>query len=276
MKITKLSKTPKGVFVCTIAWMLQILSVLLSFLPVIEITEVTKTQYTLLQISKNQDNLGIPIGFLYVVWFLFVITISIGTIVFLSQRHIIPVWRIPHTIVFIFLSGFSIAQMMVNVFTQSVEDYVSIGISFAGWIYLIITTAALLMGLLLTTILEALAGSEPQPAPEAVSSKPKETGVYEYLNIASDQDLTCYMKRARLFVEMGEYSKALYYCESILNVNPELAEVYIIEMMAELQVNNYDELPNYYMFFEDTASYRYVLRFADKEQIDYLHSRKEN
>ncbi len=71
------------------------------------------------------------------------------------------------------------------------------------------------------------------------------------------------LKRAFMFLEDGNFSRADEFCEQVLNQDPENAEAYLGKLMAELKVCNRDMLKQLENSFENNNNYQKVIRFAE-------------
>ena len=107
---------------------------------------------------------------------------------------------------------------------------------------------------------------------------PKETVV-----IGANADAATLLKRAFMFLEDGEWSKADAYCEQVLNQDPENAEAYLGKLMAELCVRRQEDLPNCEQPFNNSNNYQKVVRFGGEKlagvlagYVDYINERNEN
>ncbi len=91
------------------------------------------------------------------------------------------------------------------------------------------------------------------------------------------------LKRAFMFLEDGDFSRADEFCEQVLNQEPENAEAYLGQLMAELQVRRQGELADCSEPFDNNANYQKAVRFADeklaaalKGYIVHINERNEN
>ena len=71
------------------------------------------------------------------------------------------------------------------------------------------------------------------------------------------------LKRAKMFLEDGEWQKADDFCEQVLNQDPECAEAYLYKLMAEQHARNREDLPNMDLPFDNSNYYEKILRFGD-------------
>ncbi|MBR5479792.1 MAG: hypothetical protein IKU84_06400, partial [Clostridia bacterium] len=71
------------------------------------------------------------------------------------------------------------------------------------------------------------------------------------------------LKRAFMFLEDGNWDSATEYCEKVLDSDPECAEAYLGELMAELKVRKRSDLRNALMPFDNKDNYKKAMRFGD-------------
>ncbi len=71
------------------------------------------------------------------------------------------------------------------------------------------------------------------------------------------------LKRAKLALEDGEFSKADEFCEQALNIDAENAEAYLIKLLAEFKVTSIEKLGDVKEPFDNSKNYKKVVRFAD-------------
>ena len=86
-------------------------------------------------------------------------------------------------------------------------------------------------------------------------------------------------KAKQLFLEDSDWTSANTYCEAILDVDPENADAYLGKLLAELQIQKKELLPNCVKPFDDSGNYQKCIRFADtslaNEIKGYLQQVKE-
>ena len=70
------------------------------------------------------------------------------------------------------------------------------------------------------------------------------------------------LKRAFIFLEDGEFSRADEFCEQVLNIDPENAEAYIGKLMAELNVRSRESLKDQPQTFDTRNNYQKAMRFG--------------
>lgn len=91
------------------------------------------------------------------------------------------------------------------------------------------------------------------------------------------------LKRAFIFLEDGDWSNADEYCEKVLDIDPECAQAYLGKLMAELRVRKQAQLADCDEAFDDSDSFRKVIRFGDEAlcgtlegYITHINDRNEN
>lgn len=91
------------------------------------------------------------------------------------------------------------------------------------------------------------------------------------------------LKRAFMFLEDGEWSRADDFCERVLNQDPENAQAYLGKLMVEFHVSRQEELKSCAKPFNDSKNYQKAVRFGDSKlegelsgYIDYINNRNEN
>ena len=126
---------------------------------------------------------------------------------------------------------------------------------------------------LIRGIKKIIKSDEPKP-------QTKETVVVQQPSNASIASL---LRRAFLFLEDGEWSKADEFCEQVLNLDPENAQAYLGKLMAELHVNNQEDLKNCPQPFDSQNNYKKAMRFGDKslqkkltDAVSFIKDRNEN
>ncbi len=99
---------------------------------------------------------------------------------------------------------------------------------------------------------------------------------------AANASIAPLLKRAFMFLEDGEWSRADDFCEQVLNQDPENAQAYIGKLMAELHVRRREDLQNCEKSFEGNSNYQKAIRFGDdktaaelKGYIAHINERNE-
>ncbi len=97
-----------------------------------------------------------------------------------------------------------------------------------------------------------------------------------------NDSVTARLTRAKLFLEDGDFSRAVTCCEEVLNQDAENARAYLYELMAEKRCRKEDDLQNLPEPFDNSNLYQKVIRFADfglRHQIEgyitHIHERNE-
>ncbi|MBR6040378.1 MAG: TIR domain-containing protein [Clostridia bacterium] len=115
------------------------------------------------------------------------------------------------------------------------------------------------------------------------ASKPKET-VKETVVVQQTQqnNVAPLLKRAFMFLEDGDFTRADEFCEQVLNLDPENAEAYLGKLMAELKVRTRDTLKHQPEPFGNRNNYQKAVRFGDaalqkklKDDITFIRERNE-
>ena len=108
----------------------------------------------------------------------------------------------------------------------------------------------------------------------------KETVVVRQPEVSNTAPL---LKRAFMFLEDGEWSRADEFCEQVLNLDPECAQAYLCKLLAELKVRKQEALRDYVQPFDDCANYQKAIRFGDMalqtaltSYIEYIKTHNEN
>ncbi len=88
------------------------------------------------------------------------------------------------------------------------------------------------------------------------------------------------LKRAKLALEDGEFTKADDFCEQALNIDAENAEAYLIKLLVEFNVTSLEKLGDLKEPFDNSKNYNKVVRFAGEKikndlqnQLDRIHNR---
>ncbi|MBQ9199349.1 MAG: hypothetical protein IJ141_04155 [Lachnospiraceae bacterium] len=77
---------------------------------------------------------------------------------------------------------------------------------------------------------------------------------------ASEESL---LKRIELFLEDGEWEQANYYCEQVLDINPENGYAYFYKLMAEKHIKIEEDIQKCSEPLDSSPLYNKILRFAD-------------
>ena len=84
------------------------------------------------------------------------------------------------------------------------------------------------------------------------------------------------LKRVTIFLSDGDFEKADEYCEKVLDKDPENAQAYLGKLMAELRVNNVEDLKDQSESFEDNKHYKKIMAYGDDELKNKLAGYVEN
>ena len=116
----------------------------------------------------------------------------------------------------------------------------------------------------------------------ARADEPKAT-VKETVVVGSTANVAPLLKRAFMFLEDGEWSRADDFCEQVLNQDPENARAYVGKLMAELRVHRQADLADCEQPFDRNNNYQKAVRFGDnalssalRGYIDHINERNEN
>ncbi|MBD5112464.1 MAG: TIR domain-containing protein [Ruminococcaceae bacterium] len=95
---------------------------------------------------------------------------------------------------------------------------------------------------------------------------PKTTAQSDFIQQASGNPTAdSLVKRAMMFLEDGDFTKADEYAEKALDANPENANAYLCKLLSELKLNKETELATYKAGFTEFDNYNKILRFGDNE-----------
>ena len=83
------------------------------------------------------------------------------------------------------------------------------------------------------------------------------------ININSNASEESLLKRIKLFLEESDWESASVYCENVLDIDPECAQVYVYKLMIEYHVSKQEDLVLLSEPFYDSKNYINALRFAD-------------
>ncbi len=82
----------------------------------------------------------------------------------------------------------------------------------------------------------------------------------------TDSSVAPLMKRIRIFLETGDYEQAIKYCNKVLDKDPENAEVYLLQFLAENRLKSEEEL---YLLQDDLEvlavlpTFKQLMKFAN-------------
>lgn len=86
----------------------------------------------------------------------------------------------------------------------------------------------------------------------------------------SNQSVAPLMKRIELFLSDGMYRDANEYCEKVLDMDPENGRVYVLQLLAQLQISKIEQLQNQREPFDHMVAYKNAMRFADDGTVEKL------
>ena len=95
--------------------------------------------------------------------------------------------------------------------------------------------------------------------------EPKPTVVKETVVTSNSSSVSPLIKRAKMFIEDGEWESAEEYCEKVLDMDPENGNAYLYKLMAQLNVCSMENLLNLAKPYDHSLLYEKVMRFADKD-----------
>ena len=112
---------------------------------------------------------------------------------------------------------------------------------------------------------------QPKPQAQTVTVNTVGTGA---------TDIAPLLKRMFIYLEDGEWDKAIEYSERVLDKDPENGEAYLGKLMASLKVRRKDDLKDQAQPFDGNKHYQKAVRFGDvrlkaelKNDIDYINNR---
>ena len=73
------------------------------------------------------------------------------------------------------------------------------------------------------------------------------------------------LKRAFMFLEDGDFTRADEFCEQVLNIDPENARAYLGKLMVDFKVKKQNDLCKLTRRFTDNINYQKAYRFADEK-----------
>ncbi len=89
-------------------------------------------------------------------------------------------------------------------------------------------------------------------------------GNTEPVTVADAASVEPLFRRAQMALKDGEYDRADYFYEQILNREPENAEAYVGKLLAQLKISNESALAEGSVSFEDSPNYKKALQFASE------------
>jgi len=82
---------------------------------------------------------------------------------------------------------------------------------------------------------------------------------------SNNSDYSLLLKRASIAIEDNEWSSAKKFAEQMLNIDPERADAYRIQLFINLRVKNYKQLSLLKHPFNENKNYKKAVRFGDKK-----------
>lgn len=81
----------------------------------------------------------------------------------------------------------------------------------------------------------------------------------------SNGNVDALLKRAYIACEDGDFAKADSFAEKVLNINPELADAYIVKLLAECKVRRIDDLRIYNSIIKSKTNFQRAYKYAQGE-----------
>ena len=115
------------------------------------------------------------------------------------------------------------------------------------------------------------------------ASKPKQQEQQVYQTVgqptSSNPTVRNYLKRAKMFLQDGDFENALEYCEKALDLDPENSDAYLYKLLYDLRINEEKDLGYCGGDFSDNLNFKKAYNFGSaerKRQLDnYLHAVRE-
>ncbi len=97
----------------------------------------------------------------------------------------------------------------------------------------------------------------------------------------SNGNVDALLKRAYIACEDGDFAKADSFAEKVLNINPELADAYVVKLLAECKVRRIDDLRTYNSIIKSKTNFQRAYKYAQgelkaqlsaigKENVEYI------
>jgi len=83
-------------------------------------------------------------------------------------------------------------------------------------------------------------------------------------------DVSTLLKRAFMFLDDGNWTRANAYCEKVLDQDPENPQTYIGKLLAELHVSRIDHLSKCSLPFDGSVNYKKAVRFGGEQLASIL------
>ncbi len=94
-------------------------------------------------------------------------------------------------------------------------------------------------------------------------------------NALAGIDVDAYKKRIDVFLHDGDYKSAKEYCDKVLDVRPEDADIYVQRLCADLEINSKERLGEAKKTFDNNSFYQNALRFSNataRKELEKLAS----
>ena len=101
---------------------------------------------------------------------------------------------------------------------------------------------------------------------QKVLEKKAEPQTARVSDVAAAPGVTSLLKRAKLFLEDGDFASADEYAEKVLDIDPECAAAYLVKVLVSRQLKTETELGEGNVSLANDANYAKALRFAMPEQ----------
>lgn len=88
---------------------------------------------------------------------------------------------------------------------------------------------------------------------------------YSSVPTITDADIENYLKRARFFLEDGEFENADVYAEAVLNRDPENAQAYFIKFMTAYRLRSESDILSLHVSAFENPYFKKALRFSEDE-----------
>ena len=86
------------------------------------------------------------------------------------------------------------------------------------------------------------------------------------------QDFDSLKTRASMFLEEGDFDKALEYVEEALDMKPEDAELYCIKLLAKKRAKNLVQLQDLHVRLRGDIDFERAIKFGNKELVNELNA----
>lgn len=89
--------------------------------------------------------------------------------------------------------------------------------------------------------------------------------------VQNSVNVSALLKRAELFIEDGDFSRADDFCEQVLNIDAVNAEAYLYKILIEYNCRSIDELKKFEEAIDTSKNYSKVMRFGTPKQKELLN-----